>query len=50
MTLDLTQLRSLTDDFNESQEVGSGGFGTVFQAKALNGRAIAIKRGNVRKL
>ncbi|URE09320.1 serine threonine-protein kinase [Musa troglodytarum] len=38
------ELQEATDGFNASNEVGDGGFGTVYKGKLRDGRTVAIKR------
>ncbi|CAL9093095.1 unnamed protein product [Musa acuminata var. zebrina] len=38
------ELHEATDGFNASNEVGDGGFGTVYKGKLRDGRTVAIKR------
>ncbi|KAM0945839.1 putative protein kinase RLK-Pelle-WAK-LRK10L-1 family [Dioscorea sansibarensis] len=38
------ELSEATDFFNESKELGDGGYGTVYKGKLKDGRAVAIKR------
>lgn len=37
------ELRSATDNFNRSNKVGRGGFGTVYKGTIRNGREVAVK-------
>ncbi|KAL6651785.1 hypothetical protein ACP70R_010710 [Stipagrostis hirtigluma subsp. patula] len=37
------ELRSATDNFNRTNKVGRGGFGTVYKGTIRNGREVAIK-------
>ncbi|CAM0947437.1 unnamed protein product [Alopecurus aequalis] len=36
-------LKTITDDFDESRIIGSGGFGTVYKGMLLDGQVIAVK-------
>ncbi|GJS89981.1 leaf rust 10 disease-resistance locus receptor-like protein kinase-like 1.4 protein [Tanacetum coccineum] len=38
------ELAVATDNFNDSRELGDGGFGTVYYGKLLDGREVAVKR------
>ncbi|KAJ4974039.1 hypothetical protein NE237_007213 [Protea cynaroides] len=38
------QLEEATDNFNSNQELGDGGFGTVYYGKLRDGREVAVKR------
>ncbi|MFS7973400.1 putative protein kinase RLK-Pelle-WAK-LRK10L-1 family [Helianthus anomalus] len=38
------ELEIATDNFNNSREIGDGGFGTVYYGKLLDGREVAVKR------
>lgn len=38
------ELEEATDNFNESRELGDGGFGTVYYGKLRDGRLVAVKR------
>nr|XP_043615060.1 LEAF RUST 10 DISEASE-RESISTANCE LOCUS RECEPTOR-LIKE PROTEIN KINASE-like 1.4 isoform X2 [Erigeron canadensis] len=38
------ELEVATDNFNDSRELGDGGFGTVYYGKLLDGREVAVKR------
>ncbi|XP_076893687.1 LEAF RUST 10 DISEASE-RESISTANCE LOCUS RECEPTOR-LIKE PROTEIN KINASE-like 1.4 [Bidens hawaiensis] len=38
------ELKVATDNFNDSRELGDGGFGTVYFGKLLDGREVAVKR------
>uniref|UniRef100_A0A7N0UVK5 non-specific serine/threonine protein kinase n=1 Tax=Kalanchoe fedtschenkoi TaxID=63787 RepID=A0A7N0UVK5_KALFE len=38
------ELEEATDNFNESREIGDGGFGTVYLGKLKDGRTVAVKR------
>lgn len=37
-------LKQATDNFNEKNQVGDGGYGSVYQGKLRDGRAVAVKR------
>ncbi|GJW97209.1 leaf rust 10 disease-resistance locus receptor-like protein kinase-like 1.4 protein isoform X2 [Tanacetum coccineum] len=39
-----SELESATDDFDDSKELGDGGFGTVYYGKLIDGREVAVKR------
>ncbi|PWA84354.1 concanavalin A-like lectin/glucanase domain-containing protein [Artemisia annua] len=39
-----SELESATDDFDDSKELGDGGFGTVYYGKLTDGREVAVKR------
>ncbi|CAO2828491.1 unnamed protein product [Amaranthus hypochondriacus] len=39
-----SELLEATDNFNQSKELGDGGFGTVYYGKLKDGREVAIKR------
>ncbi|KAL8250884.1 hypothetical protein R6Q59_034577 [Mikania micrantha] len=38
------ELAVATDNFNDSRELGDGGFGAVYYGKLLDGREVAVKR------
>lgn len=38
------ELEVATDNFNDSRELGDGGYGTVYHGKLLDGREVAVKR------
>ncbi|KAL4582512.1 hypothetical protein LXL04_007062 [Taraxacum kok-saghyz] len=38
------ELEIATDNFNDSRELGDGGYGTVYHGKLLDGREVAVKR------
>ncbi|KAL8257225.1 hypothetical protein R6Q59_029266 [Mikania micrantha] len=38
------ELEVATDNFNDSRELGEGGFGTVYFGKLIDGREVAVKR------
>ncbi|KAL7605286.1 hypothetical protein Lser_V15G19789 [Lactuca serriola] len=38
------ELELATDNFNDSRELGDGGYGTVYHGKLLDGREVAVKR------
>ncbi|GJW70497.1 leaf rust 10 disease-resistance locus receptor-like protein kinase-like 1.4 protein [Tanacetum coccineum] len=38
------ELEVATDNFNDSRELGDGGFGTVYYGKLIDGREVAMKR------
>ncbi|KAJ0728583.1 putative protein kinase RLK-Pelle-WAK-LRK10L-1 family [Helianthus annuus] len=38
------ELEAATDSFNDSRELGEGGFGTVYYGKLKDGREVAVKR------
>ncbi|KAJ4973815.1 hypothetical protein NE237_006989 [Protea cynaroides] len=38
------ELEQATDNFNSNQELGDGGFGTVYYGKLRDGREVAVKR------
>ncbi|KAD2805702.1 hypothetical protein R6Q59_029265 [Mikania micrantha] len=38
------ELEIATDNFNDSRELGEGGFGTVYLGKLIDGREVAVKR------
>ncbi|XP_078157094.1 cysteine-rich receptor-like protein kinase 6 isoform X2 [Carex rostrata] len=44
LLLDLSTLRTATMNFNESNKLGEGGFGSVYKGTLPNGQYIAIKR------
>ncbi|KVI01053.1 Concanavalin A-like lectin/glucanase, subgroup [Cynara cardunculus var. scolymus] len=41
---DFHTIRAATNDFSESNKLGQGGFGPVYQGELPNGQAIAVKR------
>lgn len=41
---DYSELQQATDDFNDSKELGSGGYGSVYYGKLPGGRQVAVKR------
>ncbi|KAH6812846.1 hypothetical protein C2S51_021864 [Perilla frutescens var. frutescens] len=41
---DFDKIRSATNYFSDANELGQGGFGTVYKGKLENGRKIAVKR------
>ncbi|KAK1440616.1 hypothetical protein QVD17_06445 [Tagetes erecta] len=38
------ELEAATDGFDDSRELGDGGFGTVYYGKLIDGREVAVKR------
>uniref|UniRef100_A0A0D9WZV9 Uncharacterized protein n=1 Tax=Leersia perrieri TaxID=77586 RepID=A0A0D9WZV9_9ORYZ len=44
MLIDISTLRSATDDFAESNKLGEGGFGAVYKGVLPDGYEIAVKR------
>ncbi|XP_045828352.1 cysteine-rich receptor-like protein kinase 26 isoform X2 [Trifolium pratense] len=44
LLFDFDTIRVATNDFNDSNKLGEGGFGAVYQGKLLNGQVIAVKR------
>ncbi|KAL6624702.1 hypothetical protein ACP70R_032023 [Stipagrostis hirtigluma subsp. patula] len=47
LLLDLSTLRAATDNFNESNKLGEGGFGAVYKGVLSEGQEIAVKRLSV---
>ncbi|KAL0909426.1 hypothetical protein M5K25_020296 [Dendrobium thyrsiflorum] len=43
-TFSYSDLRTATEDFNRSNFLGEGGFGSVFKGKLLDGRMVAVKQ------
>ncbi|CAN0923449.1 Receptor-like kinase TMK3 [Linum grandiflorum] len=44
MVLSVQVLKKVTDDFNSENELGRGGFGTVYKGRLEDGTMIAVKR------
>ena len=42
--LSLNQIAEVTRNFSQSQQVGEGGFGTVYKARLDDGQVVFIKR------
>lgn len=42
--LSLSQIAKATRNFSQSQQVGEGGFGTVYKARLDDGQVVSIKR------
>ena len=42
--LSLNQIAKATRNFSQSQQVGEGGFGTVYKARLDDGQVVSIKR------
>ncbi|KAL0909427.1 hypothetical protein M5K25_020297 [Dendrobium thyrsiflorum] len=43
-TFSYSELRTATEDFNQSNFLGEGGFGSVFKGKLHDGRMVAVKQ------
>lgn len=41
----LSELAAATDNFSQENKLGAGSFGTVYRGKLVDGREVAIKRG-----
>ncbi|KAL0909425.1 hypothetical protein M5K25_020295 [Dendrobium thyrsiflorum] len=46
-TFNYSELRTATEDFNQSNFLGEGGFGPVFKGKLNDGRMVAVKQLSV---
>ncbi|KAL0909419.1 hypothetical protein M5K25_020289 [Dendrobium thyrsiflorum] len=46
-TFSYVELRAATEDFNQSNFLGEGGFGPVFKGKLYDGRMVAVKQLSV---
>uniref|UniRef100_A0A0D9XSY8 Protein kinase domain-containing protein n=1 Tax=Leersia perrieri TaxID=77586 RepID=A0A0D9XSY8_9ORYZ len=44
LTLDLSTLKAVTNNFDECNKLGEGGFGVVYKGTLPNGQVIAVKR------
>ncbi|KAK1281050.1 putative LRR receptor-like serine/threonine-protein kinase [Acorus gramineus] len=46
-TFSYAELRTATEDFNDSNKLGEGGFGQVYKGKLADGREVAVKQLSV---
>ncbi|OVA13144.1 Protein kinase domain [Macleaya cordata] len=46
--MDLSTIKTATDNFSDSNKLGKGGFGTVYKGRLLDGKEIAVKRLSTR--